>query len=93
MGIQKESNNENDALAILAFLADNPEFYQTTQTIGDAVGLSHQRVSHILTSEKKWGPNDAVLARTAAHYGFAYKFMHQKGKIIDVVRYGRQTCV
>lgn len=90
---RRTSNNENDTLAILSFLADNPDFYQTTESIGAAVGLSHQRVSHIFTSVEKWGPNDACLNRTASKYGFSYKFIHKKGKIIDVIRTGRLVCV
>lgn len=85
----RRSNLENDTLALLSFVADHPDFYQTTMSLGEAIGVTHQRISTIINSVKDHGPNDACLYRTATKYGFRVKIVREKGKIIDVVYLGR----
>jgi hypothetical protein len=83
------SNLENDCLALLSYIAKHPNFYQTTETLGAVLNMSHQRVSYLITSVDRFGPNDSVLHRTATKYGYMFKVMGEPGRILSVVYRGR----
>lgn len=86
-----ETHNEEDCAALLAACWKHRGEYQTQILIGEWSGLTQQRVSQILLSERDWGKNDSILAITACKYGYEYKIFNRAGNVIDVVLVGRVT--
>ena len=85
----KFSLTENDVLALLSFLAKNPDIYQTQANIGAAIGVDQRRIHKLIKTIEKYGPNGSAIFKTASKYGFDVKFIGERGRIFDVVYRGR----
>jgi len=85
------TNSEADCIALLSACWKHRGERQTQKIIGEWAGLTQQRVSKIINSEREWGPNDSILAITAHKYGYLYKVFNRAGLVIDVVYVGRIT--
>jgi len=96
---RRHSRLEDDALRLLKYVSQHRFEYQDEKTLGEAIGVSQQRISEILNSHnyirnesvrRQGGPNTGCLPRTASKYGFEYcLYRKRNGLLIDVVYIGR----
>ena len=96
---RRRSKLEDDALRLLAYVSRHRFEYQDERVLGEAIGVSQQRISEILNSHhyvrsesvrRQGGPNTGCLPRTASKYGYEYRLYRKRhGLLIDVVYVGR----
>ena len=79
---------ENDCLSILAECARRPDEVQTYNNISEWTGIPIPTVRQIILWEEKNYQQHSMLYKVAVRFGYGYKVLRQRGKIIDVVYYG-----
>ncbi|MEI6795246.1 MAG: hypothetical protein WCK39_00125 [Methanomassiliicoccales archaeon] len=82
---------ERDCLALLGYCARHQGEKQSQHQLGEACGMSQQRVCYLVGSVSEWGFGHSLLTVTAQKYGFSYKVIHGvPGQVIDV-RFSSRT--
>lgn len=90
--IKRRGRTESDCLALLSYAAAHRGENQTEKILGEACGLSQQRVAELLAKLRRDGSQNEGLARTAMKYGFRFRIYHKRrGLLLDVVYDGRST--
>ena len=80
------SNLENDCIAILTYLADNPMLWQTYRGIAKATGIPVTTAYRIIRGFEFYGPNNWALGSYADKYGFDLKYIGYPGRILYIIR-------